>query len=196
MAKDARNTVEASKVEAPAAATSPNGDDIQPAEAPGNWIEIVQDRLVYKPELCKDYPVRGLILARLDMPAGDNGNPWSAYVIKLTAPTKAVDREGKVHIAKNGNEVLLPATARLDDPRFIAAASNPDATVEIWIKPTHQESLGGGRKMWHYAFKVNPKPYARTADMKILNAMAAPKQLQGGPPAGAETDPWDQAQQQ
>lgn len=153
-------------------------------EAPAGWVEVASDRLVYKPESCGGRSVRGILLARLELPEGPNGEPWHAYVIRCTAPTLGVDREDNVQEVPQGAEILLPETYRLAD--LAKAAENLEIAWEVWVKPKAQVSIGQGKKMWTYQILVNKKSAARTADMKFfVSGTQAPKQLGTGTNAGA-----------
>jgi hypothetical protein len=151
---------------------------------PKGWQEVASDRLVYKPELCQGRSIQGILMARLELPDGPNDEPWHAYVVRCTAPTLGVDREGKVQEVRKGEEVLIPQTYRLADLQ--RAAENLEIAWEVWIKPKHQVNLGGGKKMWTYTVAVNPKSGRRTEDMKfflggnVTGAGAVPQLGAGG----------------
>jgi hypothetical protein len=163
----------------PAAQAAPIVQDAPPK----GWQEVASDRLVYKPEVCQGRPIQGILMARLELPEGPNGEPWHAYVIRCTAATLGVDREDRVLDVAPGSEILLPETFRLADLR--KAADNMDIAWEVWVKPKGQVNLGGGKKMWTYTVAVNPKSGKRTADMKFfLGGTQQAPQLGAGNGAG------------
>jgi hypothetical protein len=155
-----------------------------PDVAPSGWVEAASDRLVYKPEMCRGQSVKGILMARVELPEGPNGEPWHAYIIRCTQPTLGVDREDQVLEVPTGQEILLPETFRLADLR--KAAENLAIAWEVWIKPKGQVPLGQGKKMWTYRVFVNPKSAKRTADQAFFlgshttGAGAAPQLGAGG----------------
>lgn len=145
-----------------AASTAAEGDIVSAPE-PENWMKVGGDRMVYKPETCHDFAIQGLLLGRQELPGGVGGLPWAAYVVRLTAPTKATDRtqDDKLVTIPAGDEIYLPETARLAQT-LQAAAENPDFIFEIWIKPTSKQKLGQGREMWLYTTRVSRTGRKRT----------------------------------
>jgi hypothetical protein len=153
------------------------------AEPSSGWAKVASDRMVYKPEQCHTHPVQGLLLGRQELP-GDP--PWAAFIIRLTQPTIAVDRNDKVIAIAAGEEIYLPETNRLEGLR--RAAANPGEVFEVWVKPHEKIKLGGGRELWIYKVQVNKKSQPRTGDMKMFVGGQQPAQLGMGDAAGAGAD--------
>jgi hypothetical protein len=145
---------------------------------PEGFSEIKLDRLVYKPESCGDTPLVGWLLAKIDLP-GAEGNPdWTALIIKATQVTKGVNRDGEVVAVPVGDEVLIPATAKLMQA-FSKAADVQDKVFQIFIKPTNKTKLDGVRSMWNYTTGLHKESRARDGEFAIVGG-GMTKALNGG----------------
>lgn len=169
---------------APAASAPGDVPSALEAAPPKGWVEAVSDRLVYKPDACHSKAIQGILMARVELPEGPNGDPWFAYIVRCTQPTLGVDREDKVHEVPAGAEILLPETFRLADLK--KAAENLAIAWEVWIKPKNQVPLGQGKKMWVYTIAVNPNSKKRTADQAFFlgNNTTGPNHQLGNGAAG------------
>jgi hypothetical protein len=128
------------------------------AKDDGEFVKLITQRYMYKPETCKEYPLVGFLLNRLPMPP-INKRPWDAFLIRLTRPTKAIDRDDNLVDVGVGDEVLIPATFILAST-LSKAATDAEKVYEIRIQPTKTIDVGGGQEMWEYdlAAKPNPRP--------------------------------------
>ena len=145
-----------------------------PIAEPGDgFIPLSSNRLIYKPDLCGTHPVRGFLLARLEMPPVGGDRDWAGYVVRLTAPTVGVDREGNKQPLQRGEEILIPETHVLaSDPKIQVIAKSPDYTAEIWLKPSRKMKIGGGQELWLYDARMS-KPRKRDDEEKMFNLGAA-----------------------
>jgi hypothetical protein len=117
--------------------------------------EIFTDRPVYKPETCGRAPIVGFVVEHviLAAPKGrKDAKPWGAFVILLTHPTLATDRDDNIVTIPAGREVFLPANVKLDV--ILKWAKNPDIMAEVAIKPEAKVDIGGGQTMWTFRQKV------------------------------------------
>lgn len=134
---------------------------------PEGFIEVGQDRNQYKPETCGDMPVIGFLLGMIDLPnAGDVG-VWSALVVRLTQPVKTVNREDQIVTAKVGDEIIVPATAKLKQA-FANVANRQDLAFQVFIQPTHKQKLDGGKTMWVYKTAVHKDAKPRTGELRLI----------------------------
>jgi len=162
MATDTKPTPTDTKLPAPI--TAPVGD---------GFVPLASNRLIYKAEQCHTHALQGFLLARLEMPPVGGEREWGAYVIRATQPSIALDREGKVHPVKAGDEVLLPATHVLDsDPKIQVVAKSPEWTAEVFIKPSGKISIGGGQTLWQYQSSMKP-PRKRDREEAMFNLTSA-----------------------
>jgi len=130
------------------------------AKDDAEFVEIITQRYMYNAELCKEVPLTGYLLNRLPMPPIKNRN-WDAFLVRVTRPTKAVDRDGNVVEVAVGREVLIPATFTLHSV-MSKASQNPDACYEVRIQPTNKIDIGGGQEMWEYSLAAKPNPRKRS----------------------------------
>ena len=131
------------------------------AKDDAEFVEIITQRFMYNAEKCKEVPLTGYLLNRLPMPPIKNRN-WDAFLVRVTRPTMAVDRDGNVVKVDVGKEVLIPATFTLASV-MSKASQNPDACYEVMIQPTKKIDIGGNQEMWEYTLKAKPNPRKRAS---------------------------------
>jgi hypothetical protein len=158
-----------------------------PATPPPNWHKVQTDRPVYQAERGQGGPVQGHMLGILDMPPA-LGKPWQAMVVRLTAPTKVVDREKNPYLAQVGTEILVPMNHQLRQ-HCARAASHPGAVFEVWLKPTGQVKTQAG-SMIQFDIHVNPAPLKRAPTDRML-AMSAQAPALAAPGASGQGDAAD-----
>ena len=147
--------------------------------------EIATQRFMYNADKCKDIALVGNLLNMLVMPPIERAgvmNPWNAFLILTTRPTKGTDRDKVLVDIPVGSEVLIPATFELT--QFLEKAAVSEKFVfEVFIKPKQKIDLDkGGQTMWLYSLKAKPEPKARRGFG--LAAVLAPLQLPGGAAGG------------
>lgn len=142
------------------------------------FTKIVTQRYMYQAERCKEAKLVGYLLNQIDMPPIERAGvaqPWSAFVIKTTKPTKGVNREDEVVDVEIGAEILIPATVQLT--QFLSkAAVNERNVFEVRIIPDKKIDIGKGQTMWQYDLAAKfeqPIPRARFG----FAAIVAPPQL-------------------
>lgn len=165
---------------APPAGAATGGSATGAAGAPANfesatpdkdWVTFNTNRMIYKPDLCHEKAVRGYLLDYLEMPAVDGDREWNTYIVKLTQPTIACDREGNVHPVAAGEEIMVPEVYDLEHcPALRTACENPEETYEVFLKPVERTKIGGGKTLWRYDIKFAPKPTKRTGSLKLFMA--------------------------
>jgi hypothetical protein len=142
---------------------------VTPIEAPGDFTPLSTNALIYKPDDCHTHAVQGMLLGRLQMPPVGGEREWDVYVLRATKPTIGVDREGKVHAVKAGDEIRVPVTHVLDsDAKMQAISGSTEWTAEVYLKPTQKISIGGGKTLWQYDARMG-KPRVRTPEEKMYN---------------------------
>ena len=152
----------------------------EPAKPGEGWIKYNTNRKIYKPELCKAAPVRGFLLDYLNMPAVDNEREWTTYVVKLTHPTLACDRDGNVSKVDAGEEIMVPEVYDLKQCVTLRdACENPEETYEVFLQPEELQKIGGGKKVWRYHIDFAAKPTKRTGALKLFVAAKPKKQIEG-----------------
>ena len=137
------------------------------ASSDADFDDISTDRPMYKPAECKDTPLQGRLIDLVQMPDGLNG-PWFAFVVKTTAPTTAINRDGKKISTKPGDEVILPRTAMLADLDKYARAR--DTLFEARIQPTEKVKSAKGT-MWRYKLAVSKKTVAREGAFQLTDSV-------------------------
>jgi len=156
VAKEKNGTAEVQK--APTVPTA-----ISQAFAPEGWVTVVDSRLMYKPEECGKAPVQGIMLGTQEMNpskenVSENNKAWTALVVKLTKPSKAVDGNDQVVDVPAGEEIFVHG---YDLNSLYAAANHQLDAYEVLLIPDKILALGGGHKMWQFKKAVNPKAYNR-----------------------------------
>ena len=137
---------------------------------------------MYKPEECKTALV-GFLLGQLDMAAPTKTDPnkrFYPFVVKLTQPCEAFNREKQKVTVPIGEEVLV-ASAKLQS-EFGNAANNPKSVVEIFIQPKKKINLDGGKTMWTYTMGAG-RIVPREGDLRLFGGQKAVPTLamgQGG----------------
>jgi hypothetical protein len=165
----------------------PVTDDIESVpttvEIPAEAIHCNTNRLIYKPELCSKWPLKGIMVSYQNMPAvgeGEDARNWDVYVLKLTQASVGVDRQGALHVAKVGDEIMLVEVYTLqNEPRLRGLAENPKWTAEVILRAIDKVGIGGGKKMWQYDVHIIPKSIPRTGSLALLST-AKPAQLAPG----------------
>lgn len=191
--KDTKDTKGAKPADAAAPAAGPAVGGIAafaPAEAGKDWLTYNTNRKIYKPDLCHEYPVKGYLLDFLKMPEVDGEREWNTYVIRLTHPTIACDRDGNISKVEAGEEIMVPEVYDLTQCVTLRdACENPDETYEVLLKPIAKEKIGGGKSLWRYHIQFTPKAVKRTGALKLF-VPAKRAVLQQAPNAAAEPPPF------
>jgi len=118
----------------------------------GEFVELRLDRTIYKPESTGEAVLRGFIIDLLDMPPIKQGKverAWQALLVRTTAATKGVDRDGTVVDVGVDEEIIIPATYQLLQGlgRF---SRDPEKMFEAAILPKEKIDIGGGQTMWTF----------------------------------------------
>lgn len=138
---------------------SADGLDFEEAQIPEGSIDVGRDWPMYKPEQCKMKAIYGHLIDRVEMPPTENGD-WEVAIVRLLAPTLAVERDDTVRVVGVGELIALPLTAANRDLNRFAA--HPEKIFALYIKPKAKVPLGKGKTMWTYDSRVDPsKTYAR-----------------------------------
>lgn len=133
-----------------------NEEETKKEKAPkSRFQKLSTERYMYNTENATA-PLIGYLVDCLDMPP-IRDKPWSAFLIRTTEPTVAMNREKEMVDVGVGEEVLVPATYQLSQ-MLTKAASHPTLAFEVSIKPDKQIKLDGGQKMWTFEIGVNPNP--------------------------------------
>jgi len=170
--------------------TAVNEEPKNPLEAgdemPEDFFAIQDNRLMYKPEECGERPIRGVMLGTMTMsPSKENlrenpnAKPWTALVVKLTAPCPVIAEDGvSIVEAKSGDEIIVGGA---DMAALYQPANHPTSAFEVWLKPMGETKLKSGRKMWRYTKAVSPRPLNRVAnDLHFFGKQTAVPQLTEG----------------
>lgn len=156
-------------------------------------LELATNRLIYKPDTCKDYGIQGVILAMLEMPPVGGEREWDALVIRATQPSVGIDRDGTMKAVQPGDQVLLPTVYSLEhDPVIAKLANNLEWCGEFFFKPKSKVSIGGGKQMWNYQASLIGDPMRRNEEQKLyvqLPAQSIAGQLGAGNGASASPPP-------
>jgi hypothetical protein len=139
------------------------------AGAPEGWVGLKTDRPLYQGERGKGDVIQGVLLGMLTMPPA-NGKPWDAFIVRLTAPCRCLDREKKPVTAQAGDEILVPANHQLSQ-HLGKAANHPSAMFEVWIKPKGQTKTKVG-SMTLFEIAVNPQAMRRGGHERMLAMQA------------------------
>ena len=161
------------------------------AKDDAQFQKIATTRYMYNAEKCGKAPLVGYLLNLLDMPPIERGGkmvPWSAFLIKTTRPTRAVDRDKDVVEVPAGSEVLIPATFELAS-FFTKAATNEDKIFEVKIIPEKQIDIGKGQKMWSFDLAAKPEPMRR-AKFGLAAVLAPPMLTAGNESASGDETPF------
>jgi hypothetical protein len=169
---------------------------------PEGFDAVGLDRFMYNPNKGCKGPLRGFLLSVVAMPPMERGKDpktkepimqdWDCLLVKTTAPTQGIDREGKVVDVPSGREVLTPKTFRLGDT-FERAALDPDFCYEVFIAPDKKIDIGSGQTMWLYNMGANKKGTPRAefgivARLGNSTAKALPASTGGAQAAEAVAD--------
>lgn len=155
-----------------------------------DFRKIATQRFMYQADKCKETPLVGYLINMMDMPPimrkNDAGElvprPWQAFLLKITRPVLASDRDKVVSMREVGSEVLIPATFEL--AQFITKAANaPGMVFELRIQPSKKIDIGHGQQLWLYELAAKPEPLPRRRFG--IAAILAPRQL---PPPGGTSD--------
>lgn len=167
---------------------------------PQELIQVGGLRPIAAADLTENAPVAGWVLAELDMPprlsidrdkrAKGIKEPWQAFLVELTKPTKAYVGEEIVDV-EVGKKVLIPLNGSLknnDDLR--AAAQNPRSMTWALFMVVGQVQLDNQRNpMWDYEVSIHPKVKARTDGyIAYLQSKKAAAQLPAGNASGQVID--------
>lgn len=160
-----------------------------PAASGGSRFKKIEtERYMWNPNKGCDQPLVGYLLNLMPMApiqrGKDNqGNPimqhWDAYLIKVTEPTKVLDREKKIVMASKGQEVLVPATHQLSQ-NFARAVAHPEKVFEVSIVAKKKIDVGKGQTMWLYdlgADTDHPLPRTQFGPSAMLGGTPVPQAL-------------------
>lgn len=167
----------AQKNTAPAAQTGGIADFLTGGDAPSDWNETGAQQL-YKPEAfvatrvgkmeaCwreeggKKVPTAPAICGypvAVTRHEGDEG-PFEMVQILLTKRTCVIDKQGTLIPCEAGETLKLVVTKGLERVGLLGRL--PNHSVECSIRPIQKEDIGGGKTMWRWSVKENPKPVAR-----------------------------------
>ncbi len=130
-----------------------------------NQSELKSARPIYRAEICKMHAIQGVLMGTTLMnPSKENveqGNaePWTALVVRLTAPCLAVDKDKNVNMYHKGDEILVGG---LDLDELYSYADHPTKAFEAWMKPSGTEAIGSnGNKLMRFKKVLNRKPWDR-----------------------------------
>ncbi len=150
--------------------------------------ELSLERLLWKAELCGQFPVIGYIISINDMPQADRAdNPdWKAFVIRTTHETRGVDRNKNVVQVKAGTEIVVPANYELavNLARFALDADNMH---ELGIVARDRTDIGGGKKMWRFRVITTGKTEKRSAAYALPAEQVMGQLGEGAPKYDAQT---------
>jgi hypothetical protein len=142
-------------------------------EVPEGAVKSNQNRLLYKPETCNKWPIKGLVHSYQKMPdvgEGDKSREWYVYIIALTQKSVGQNRDGKLMVADVGDEIMVVETYSLQaDTRLRDVAENPKWTCEVILKPTDKIKIGGGQTMWEWELFFVPKSIKREGSLKLIS---------------------------
>lgn len=176
---------------APAAEAAPSAGGFQKVELdrpsfkaelflskkPGSLIET------YEGPICQGYVVGHVEMPEmLDTETGEM-RAWYCYVIELTAPTKAVDRNVQKDMSL-GEQVLVAETAQLRQAIPQAVANHPTHMLHVQIKPISRAPMpdDATRRMWKTDVLVHPVPVPRkkalSGNSVIASMLASAKTAQ------------------
>jgi hypothetical protein len=168
--------------------------------------KIETERYMWNPNKGCDQPLVGYLLNLMPMAPiqrgkDESGNPimqhWDAYLIKVTEPTKVLDREKNIVIAAKGQEVLVPATHQLSQ-NFARAVAHPEKVFEVSIVAKKKIDLGKGQTMWIYdlgADSDHPLPRGQFGPAAMLGGTPAMQALPARSASTAETAGGSQSDQ-
>jgi hypothetical protein len=113
--------------------------------------DVKLDTFQYKigEKASRDTFLQGYLVDYVRMPDSDRAdNPeWWCFVVQLTAPCTAFDRDGEAKECGPGDTVLFNVPAKLKN-YFGRLAINPQMVTEIKLGSWKQIDIGGGKKMW------------------------------------------------
>lgn len=118
----------------------------------GRFKKIETDRYMFNANKGSKILV-GYLINLIPM-APIKGREWEAFVVKLTEPCLALDREKNLVEVPVGGEVLIPATHQLAQ-HFQRVATQPNAVYEVMIEPKKKIDIGAGQSMWTYELGAN-----------------------------------------
>ena len=133
-------------------------------------------RPIVSPELMMDNPVVGWIVTRQEMPDRDDGTAWSAFLVQLTGPCKAVDRgENEIIEVPAGSEVIIPISGALRNNRELQIAALDPARVYLGIfSVSGQVNVGKPSPMWAFDVLLHKRTIPREGAFALHNRAAAP----------------------
>ena len=121
------------------------------------FTKVITERGMFNPNKGCTGSLVGYLINLEPMPAIQRGNvkqEWDSFVIMITEPCKAINREGQVIEYPVGSEILTPVTHQLSQ-NFSRVASHPRLCFEVSITPTKKLDIGKGQTMWIYDLGVN-----------------------------------------
>jgi len=138
------------------------------------FTTIETERYMWNANKGCDQPLVGWLVNHIPMPEM-NGRDWTCFVVKLSRPTKAIDREKKIVTVPAGAEVLAPATHQLAQ-HLTKAANFPDKVFEVKIIPKTKIDIGKGQTMWTYHLGANPqgRPRAEFGPVAMIGSPQLP----------------------
>jgi hypothetical protein len=165
-------------------------DQAAPLKADPRFEAIKTDTYQYKigDERCRKTLLQGYVTDFVRMPDTDRAqNPkWWCFVIHLTAPCIALDRDKAAIACHPGDIVLVQASAKLQQA-LGRLAIHPTHVVEVQVGDFKEIPLKGGKKMWSPAI-CGADPRTRKVRegfcMPPMGPKAAPTKLL----TGGETD--------
>lgn len=161
-----------------------DADDGFALSAPTEAVTVSTGRSMYKPEVCKDFPIQGYLIAaeELGQESSKNG-VFTGLIFRLTRKTKTPDAKGNLVVRNVGDEIILPQTFELSG--LEEAAGNEKEVAEFWLKATDKETLQNGHTLWHYDVKFVSKAPRDKIARKSGSIFGSSENAQQLPAAGA-----------
>ena len=120
--------------------------------------EIKLDRPMFNPNEGCNLPIKGYLINMIAMPPVKRGKElqdWECLLIKLTRPTKVLNRQKELVTAQVGDEVLMPVTYQLNQG-FLPIAAQANKVYEVAALPLEKVKIPkSSQTMWTWRLGVD-----------------------------------------
>lgn len=132
---------------------------VEKSLSPG-FVRRDTGKLVWSPRLSfqRNERLRGHVISK-ELLGFQGGMPFTAYLVKLTAPAPAENRLGQAMIAPIGMEIFVLREPEFDE--WDGYATNKDYCYEIEALPEALRKFDNGLEAWTYFWGVGSQPAPR-----------------------------------
>lgn len=127
---------------------------------PQGFVRRDTSKLMWSPRLSFDRKelLRGFVISK-ELLGFQGGMPWTAYLVKLTAPAPCEDRLGRPMIAPIGMEIFVQYESEFGE--WDSYATNKDYCYEICVMPEARRHFENGLEAWTFLWGTGQQPAPR-----------------------------------